>query len=151
MTTLRNHAAFLGLVVFLMAGDGTSATTRTLPGALPLEGITFITITNTTFKAEEDSWLVRCEDQGLIEKLAVVIREGKPSRDHKCSDIGIITFHFKQGKTVQLGILPGHDEKFYQFRLREDGEYSIYQADRSVFLDALEAVGCPVNDKSFPR
>jgi len=151
MTILRKQIAWLGLVAFLMAGDSSSATTGTLPDALPLEGITFITITNRTFKAEEESWLVKCEDQGLIEKLAVVIREGKPSQDHKCSDIGTITFHLKQGKTVQLGILPGHDEDFYQFRLRAGGEYTIYQAERSVFLEALELVGCPVNDLPFPR
>jgi len=151
MTILRKQAALLGLVVFLMAGDGTSATTGTLPEALPLEGITFITITNITFKAEEESWLVKCEDQGLIKKLALVIREGKPSQDHKCSDSGTITIHFKQGKTVKFGILSGHDEDFYQFRLREEGKYSIYQAERSVFLDAIEAVGCPVDDLSFPR
>jgi len=151
MTILKRKAAWLGLVTFLLAGDGTSATTVTLPDAIPLKGITLITITNITFKAEEDTWAVKCEDQDLIKKLVLVLQGGQPSQDHKCRDLAAITIQFEGGKNVKLGILPGHDEKLYQYRLHSDGAYAIFQVGRSEFLEALEAVGCPVNNSGFPR
>ena len=151
MTILRRQAAWLGLVAFLVAGDDSSATTVTLSDALPLERITFITISKISFRAEEETWTVKCEDQDLIKKLVMVFQGGQPSQDHKCSNIGTITIHFKNGKKLELGILPGHDETLYQFRLHADGEYDIFQVGRPEFLNALEAVGCPMNDAGFPR
>ena len=118
MKNLRRQVAWLGLATVLLAGDGVSASNGILSDALPLEEITFLTITNRTFTAEEESWTVKCTDHDLIERLVLILREGQPSQDHKCADIGTITIHFEGGRAVKLGILPGHNEEFYQFRLR---------------------------------
>ena len=80
-----------------------------------------------------------------------VLRGAAPSKDHKCGDVGSITLQYGEGDAVVLGVLPGHDDTVYQYRLYRGEGYTIHQVDRKEILAALKELGCPVDDPGFPE
>ncbi|HSI63379.1 MAG TPA: hypothetical protein VLE43_09675, partial [Candidatus Saccharimonadia bacterium] len=51
-------------------------------------------------------------------KIYKALRQARPRSDHKCSTVGYITLHYKDGTTETVGILPGHDLNRYDLRHR---------------------------------
>ena len=98
--------------------------------------------------------------QGAISKnrekitaLVEVLRRGVPTSDHKCGDSGSITLEpFGYGIT-KLGILAGHHEPYYEFRLyTNDGRgYEMYRVERPAFLEALADLGITKVDLGGPE
>ena len=80
-------------------------------------------------------------DEGKIEALAAVLRRAEPVEDHKCGDIGRITFRSRDGSETSLGILPAHDRTHYEYRDSPVTRYDDYRVDRAAFLRAMAALG----------
>jgi hypothetical protein len=145
-------AVWTSLVAVLVSGCPAAAAGAG-PDLLPVEGIRSVTVTVRlrAFTPEEATWTGEFTESDSFEQLVDVLRGAAPAEDHKCPDVGTIILQYGEGKSVRLGILPGHDETAYQFRLYGGGGYSIHQVDRTVFLAALKGLGCPVDDPGFPR
>ena len=89
-------------------------------------------------------------DQPGIAALVSVIRDAEPSRGHKCANRGAIRFWMADGRMVAVGLLPGHVEGIYQFRLYKGASLmGVYSAHREALLAALEGLGVPVEDPAF--
>ena len=59
--------------------------------------------------------IVVAGDHPGIAALMAVIRDAEPSRGHKCANRGAVRFWMADGRTVAVGLLPGHVEGLYQF------------------------------------
>jgi len=91
----------------------------------------------------QPSQTVTSTDSAKIDTLVKILRSGEPTEDHKCADSGEITLQFSSGEKRVLGILAGHHEPYYEFRLQaKDGRgYEMYRVDRSALLAALADLG----------
>ena len=89
-------------------------------------------------------------DDPKVHLLVAVIGEAELSKGHKCANRGAIRFRMEGGGVISLGLLPGHTEGFYEFRLYEEGEYvAFFRIERSPFLEALAGLDVPVNGPAF--
>ena len=70
-----------------------------------------------------------------------VMQEARSSSDHKCSNAGTLTFYYRDGQSLQIGILPGHHNNRYEFRYN----HTLYSLSRSRFLEALQAGGTDIS------
>jgi hypothetical protein len=84
-------------------------------------------------------------DPTKIKALTEVLRTGIPTEDHKCGNGGRMTFRFASGKKLELGILAGHDELYYEYRVYSNDHdgYSMFRVDREQFLAALANISAP--------
>ena len=73
-----------------------------------------------------------------------ILRQGRKSREHKCLNHGNLILFYADGTSVELGILPGHNDNRYEFRFGE----SLYSMPRKEFIGALQAMGVP--DSKIP-
>ncbi len=80
------------------------------------------------------------EDRHTIDGLMAVVRSAEETHDHKCGSRGIVTFRQANGLPVQVRFLPGHHEKWYEFRTGD----KVYRAPRGEFVTALRRVGVEV-------
>ena len=56
------------------------------------------------------------------------------------------------GRVIGVGLLPSHTEGSYLLRLYDGDHYlAVYRVERTALLDALEALGVPVDDPAFFR
>jgi hypothetical protein len=91
-------------------------------------------------------------EQPKIEALAQVLRAGTLVEDHKCGNTGRISFRFTDGHGLEVGILAGHDGRFYEYRLyAPSGGYSVFRVDRKPFLTAMANLGLPELDLGLPE
>lgn len=84
-------------------------------------------------------------DPAKIKALAEIVKTGIPTDDHKCADGGRLSFHLAGGKTLEVGILAGHDERYYEYRVysSEREGYSMFRVDREAFLAAMANISAP--------
>lgn len=89
-------------------------------------------------------------DHPGVRDLITAIRRAQPAQGHKCANEGEIRILKRNGKTISLGILQGHTDGWYEFRLYEDGEYvAFYRVVRRAFVVALESIGVPSDDPAI--
>jgi hypothetical protein len=82
-------------------------------------------------------------DRAVIDQLVATLSLATSAKEHKCPSLGTITF-VTEAATTTVGILPGHDTDFYEFR--EGG--ALFQLSRGAFIDCLVAAG--VNREEIP-
>jgi hypothetical protein len=89
-------------------------------------------------------------DDPELEALLSVLSSAEPSRGHKCANRGAIRFRLRGGQLIALGLLPSHSEGSYLYRLY-DGVHleGVFSVQRDALLDALGALGVPVDDPAF--
>jgi hypothetical protein len=89
-------------------------------------------------------------DHPGITALLSVIRDAAPSGGHKCANRGAIRFWMDDGRVVAVGLLPGHSEGIYQFRLYDGSNLvGVYSVQRNALVTALEGLGVPSEDPAF--
>jgi hypothetical protein len=89
-------------------------------------------------------------DDPRVQALVRVLRNADLGRGHKCANIGALRFRMSDGSTVGVGLLPGHTEDSFEFRLYFGEEYlAVYRVDRETMLGALNNLGVPLEDPSF--
>jgi hypothetical protein len=97
--------------------------------------------------------VVKSDDQQEIRHLLAGLRHARETKDHKCGDVGELTFHLRSGGVVKLGILPGHSSDYYEFRLysgKERGSrYAIYRVPIRAFTSGMKQIG--ITDLPQPR
>ena len=94
--------------------------------------------------------IVVAGDHPGIATLLSVIRHAESSRGHKCANSGAIRFWMADGRMVAVGLLPGHREGEFQFRLYDNACLAgVYSVQRAAFLAALESLGVPIEDPAF--
>jgi len=81
--------------------------------------------------SDSDPEIFRLASQTEIASMMELLRSGRANEDHKCPDVGRLQLNYPN-KSITLTLLPGHDERFYEFR--HDGNY---QVDRASFLKLL--------------
>jgi len=74
-------------------------------------------------------------------RLIEVMQEARSSSEHQCVDSGSLMFHYRDGQSLQVGILPGHHKSRYEFRY----DHKLYSLPRSRFLEALESSGIDIS------
>ena len=76
-------------------------------------------------------------DPQLIQRFLDVFKTAKRGSEHNCGSYADIVIQLADGSTEILSILPGHDDRYYEYRF----ESRISKVDRSRFLEALAAMG----------
>jgi hypothetical protein len=80
---------------------------------------------------------VTIDDPALIQPLLDVFRTAKRGKEHNCGNSAVILIQRKDGMVEEVFLLPGHDERYYEYRL----DSRISRVDREPFLSALKALG----------
>lgn len=76
-------------------------------------------------------------DEQVIRKLLAVFAAAQRGSEHKGVTSGQIVVRLKDGGREELGILPGYDDPYYEYRYG----FRINRVNRAEFLAALESVG----------
>ena len=76
-------------------------------------------------------------DRDLMQPLLDAFRTATRGEQHNCGNSGVILIRRKDGTDDEVFILPGHDERYYEYRL----DSRICRVDREPFLAALKALG----------
>lgn len=85
-------------------------------------------------------------DDPRVQALVAVLRGAEPGCGHKCPNIGTLRFRMSDESTVGVGLLPGHTEGEYGFRLYLGEEYlAVFCVDSETMLGALKDLGVPVD------
>jgi hypothetical protein len=79
----------------------------------------------------------RTADEAAIARFLAAIRTARPATEHMCGTLAYVSIHCKNGSVESLGILPGHDPRFYEYRYAR----TINRVERVPFLEALAAIG----------
>ena len=66
---------------------------------------------------EQEPAEVTTDDPALIQPLLAVFRRAKRGEEHKCASSGTVTIRRADGDVEELHILPGHDERYYEYRM----------------------------------
>lgn len=119
---------------------------------LPLEQVQWIEVSfHDQLGKQTQQALSRdtAKNRGLLE----VLQRGEPTGDHKCGDSGSIKLQLHAGGQLELGLLAGHHEPFYEFRLYRNGSsgYDMYRVDRPALLAALADLGITKVDLGAPE
>lgn len=140
-------AVVVGLIVYL-------AWPVQRPPKFPLEHVKSLDIKTVRFDGKE---YIRksstSTDVPLITALLQVMQSGKGTGDHKCGDVGTLSFHLESGPPLTIGILPGHHPAYYEYRLYSSGEnnYDVFKVDRAALLAAMTALGQADLDQGSPE
>ncbi len=118
------------------------------PPLLPKDSIESVAIALEETPNRQQPANISSTDKGKIEALAAVLRRAEPAEDHKCGDGGIITFRFKDGSETRLGILAGHDPRYYEYRAYTKRGYSIFRVERDAFMLAMGKLGIARLDRN---
>jgi hypothetical protein len=102
-------------------------------------------------KIHEGGVKVSSRDPAKIESLLAALRDAQATKDHKCGDSGEVFLGKKGGEEIRLGILPGHNDQYYEFRLYRGRGYAIYRVQREGFLKAMAALGVKNLDPGGPE
>ena len=90
-------------------------------------------------------------DAAKVEALLHILRSADATRDHKCGDSGQITLRRKDGGELKIGILAGHDLRYYEFRVYQGSSYGIFRVKRVPFLKAIADFGVEGLDPGLPE
>ena len=90
-------------------------------------------------------------DQAKIEALTSVMRNAWAAEDHKCSETGQLMFALKDGSSAWITILPGHDPRYFEYRVGPRNKYDIYRVDRGSFGKAMAGLGATNLVPPIPR
>ena len=94
--------------------------------------------------------IVVAGDHPGITALISVIGDAEPSGGHKCANRGAIRIWTDDGRVIAVGLLPGHSEGIFQFRLYDDSKLvGVYSVQRNALMTALEGLGVPSEDPAF--
>jgi hypothetical protein len=145
--------AILGVVVVLLLADvfGLLGRGGPPPPALPPGSVASVEIALDEVPERQSAFATTSVDAAKIEALAAVVRRARPVDEHRCSESGMLTFHKKDGWTVSLGLLAGHDGRSYEFRARAGVDPGVYRVDRQPLQHALSALGAGPLDPGTPR
>jgi hypothetical protein len=80
---------------------------------------------------------VTIADPTQLQALLTVLATARRCSEHKCGNSGTITIRKKDGAEEVLGILPGHDGKYYEFRYGS----RINRVNREPFLAVMKSLG----------
>jgi hypothetical protein len=84
-------------------------------------------------------------DDPRVQALVAVLRDAEPGCGHKCPNIGALRFRMSDESIVGIGLLPGHNEGDYGFRLYLGEEFlTVFCVDSETMLGALKDLGVPV-------
>jgi len=121
--------------------------------AVAMEDVEAIDIHLDTWGERQKAADTSTQDAGKIEGLLAVLRTAARTTDHKCGDTGTITLRLRGGAKKKIGILAGHDARYYDFRVyRGTGErYDMYRVKRAPFLEAMAGVGANGLDHGSPQ
>jgi hypothetical protein len=75
------------------------------------------------------------------EKLVSLMRAGRSTDEHMCTIPGRMFFHYADGTTQEVDILPGHTGTNYEF-ICSNGYFAV---SRDAFLSSLASAGAPTN------
>lgn len=97
-----------------------------------------ITITTRTRGESKPTIIVtKSTDKHAIEAILKVVSSAERTSDHKCGSSVKVQIQNNDGTQTALRFLPGHDEKFYEYRY----ESRINRVDREQFLSAMRLLG----------
>lgn len=93
------------------------------------------------------------DNRSKFEPLLEVLQEGVPTSDHKCGTSGSLMLKLQDGSKLELGLLAGHDNQYYEFRLYtyDWKRYEMYRVDRAALLAALADLGITQVDLGGPE
>jgi hypothetical protein len=77
------------------------------------------------------------EGREQIQALLTLIAKGERTREHRCANLGELYFDLHDGRSVHVGLLPGHKDGYYEFRC--DG--GIFHIDRTTMLEVMHRAG----------
>jgi len=81
--------------------------------------------------------IARTSDAAAIGPFLGALREARETGDHKCASTARVVIRPRQGPPVDVEVLPGHDDRFYEYR--HDGR--IDRTPRPGMLVALGRLG----------
>jgi hypothetical protein len=110
-----------------------------------------VEITIDPWREGQEPVAVTTDDPALLDGLATVLLRAEAGKDHKCRDVGTLRITAMDRTEMRLGILPGHDARYYQLRLYSGDRYAVFRVERETFLDAIDRIGVPVRDAGFPK
>ena len=85
------------------------------------------------------------DDQQAIAALLQVVHSAQETEEHKCGHRGTITLKLRNGEKPVLEYLPGHNDKFYEFRYNR----KIYKVSREKFIEVMGKFDVKVPLTSF--
>lgn len=137
------------LVVTLACGPIVTAG-NTLLDSLQPDAISSMRITLKPGGAEIGFEAEFSGDDPAVGDLVAVIRTGEPGGDHKCVNAGSIRFTMRDGSVIGVGLLPAHTGDHYGLRLYDgDRLVTCVRVERYALLEAVEALGVPMDDPAF--
>jgi len=80
-------------------------------------------------------------ERSVIDQLVATLSLARSAEEHKCPSLGTI-FFVTETANMTIGILPGHDAEFCEFR--EGG--TLFRLSRDAFISSLVAAGIDRED-----
>jgi hypothetical protein len=77
-------------------------------------------------------------DPEALRLIVASLSTSEPATDHKCASVGYLVFKAAKGRRLHCSILPGHDERHYEIRIRGRGTLRV---ERKAFMNAMKAAG----------
>lgn len=97
-----------------------------------------LTVTvNTEAGSSEGIVVTKSADKEAIRKFLALFPTASRASEHKCASDVNVQIQKKDGTTIEVRFLPGHDEEFYEYRY----ESRINRVKRKLFLDAMRKLG----------
>ena len=141
------HAVLVLIVVSLAALPGLGLEWNYLPNRPTLDAGKVQSVTICLGRYEPNSGFgpgyqqevakVTTEDPAVIQPLLDVFRTAIRGEQHNCGNSGVIEIRRTDGTVEELYILPGHDDRYYEYRMGS----RMNRVDREPFLAALRAAG----------
>lgn len=78
---------------------------------------------------------ITVSDPSMLTPLIELLDKAEPTGSHKCTSVGAVIFDGEEPFTI--GLLPGHNPNFYEFRF--DGR--AFKIPRQDFIKILENIG----------
>ncbi len=122
----------IGLLLFVMIGCSKSNTI-----SIDADDVESIEITGDRGSADP-SLPVRSTDPEAIRDFLASIRKAEKTEEHKCASVLQVIVVRKSEKHLKMLLLPGHEDRYYEFR--EPGA-GIFRVPREPFITALRKLG----------
>jgi hypothetical protein len=121
------------------------------PPYLTARDVEAVEIQLENWREQQKAAKVSSTDAAKIDALLALLRSGEPTRDHKCGDSGQITLRRRDGNEVKIGILAGHDRRYYELRVYRGSSYEVFRVERVPFLKEIGAFGVEGLDPGSPE
>lgn len=86
-----------------------------------------------------------------FELLVRVLNTGREIADHRCPDTGHVVARLRDGSERHYGLLSGHDERYYHFRLYDGLTYRVFRVDRPAYIEVMSKLGVDRVDEAKPE